>query len=182
MLRYHPTLANATSLWRKMPLSKPASLGSIYLTDIVVTQGPGPFTLKSDPNANGEFYGLFYIPRHRYGKILKESDQELLVRITRHIEQIISATLVKHLDENFVAGQLKPERVNHVTRVIFPEFYFFPLRERGPIGLAAFSDFMQQLKIRACQLPENYHLVLVQIAPVIMQDIPKYVNQSRINY
>lgn len=65
---------------------------------------------------------------------------------------------VKTLNTN--QAVMKPDCVNHITRVILNEFSFYPYHDFGPLSEEMFSELILKIENLAKNYPENLHLVL----------------------
>jgi hypothetical protein len=61
---------------------------------------------------------------------------------------------------------MKSDCRNHVTRLSFNEYYFYPSKKLGPLQFSTFQYLISEIEKMAAELPENFHLTLASF-PVI---------------
>ncbi len=129
--------------------------GTVVVRDIIV--------VNTDNSGPGEFYGFSAYYNHELA-LRYEAEETLIKRMFRQIRQIAREVNFIHLDDNFewVGDRLKmlPGKENHVTRLSFNEFYFYPYQKHGPLSQHGFDALVQKVDTLAHELPENLHLVL----------------------
>lgn len=91
-----------------------------------------------------------------------ENTKALVDRLYKKIVSITTEAAVQH--QKNCAGittQLKPDKQNHITRVLVNEFFFYTKR---PLTILQFEQLMQKVMTLAKSYPENLHLLLGSFA------------------
>lgn len=86
-----------------------------------------------------------------------ETSEQLINRLYGYIDSLITQAADKHKTENCKDGQLKPDRMNNITRLVTNEFFFYT---KAPFSRSEFEKLQQKIFELARNQPENLHLVL----------------------
>ena len=137
----------------------------VFIREILATQNP----VDDRTNRVGDF---------ETASLKEESDAAYLQRTLTHIEKMAAHASVIHLEDNFTECEeksslddyayrginklhaLRPDCNNHVTRLSFNEYYFYPHQKRGPLPPLTFQALVRGIETIAANLPENLHLTL----------------------
>src|SRR3990167_9389784 len=99
-------------------------------------------------------------------KIKNESETALINRMLRQISVMSDIAKEIHLKDNFDNNdenkdyQLRSDCKNNITRLSTCEYFFYPLKEHGPLSEEGFTQLIEKVDEQACHLPENLHLTL----------------------
>lgn len=115
-----------------------------------------PFDDPNFPDEHGK--PIQNTHRGEYGREKKANTE----RLFKHLNLLIDDAVTRHREANCVEGgnQLRPERLNHVSRGITNEDFFLT----EPIPFKKFEARMQELFNKAKNLPENLQFIFGSFA------------------
>lgn len=91
-----------------------------------------------------------------------EPESSVIARLYHDISHLIESAGSHHREMHFTeTSQLKPDRLNNVTRLITNEFFFYTAK---PLTLSGFERLMQSIHDFAATQPENAHVLLGSFA------------------
>lgn len=158
--------------------------------NIVVREIIG-YPVTYDGYAHAPIYGEYkaesfdeaYIPQTTIPLPI-ESEEECRQRIGALIDVFAEEGKKIHHQNNFRLNEnnqyeMLSNKGNHITRVLCPEFTFYPALEQGPLSANGFHQLMRELEVKARQYPANLHLVLASIPVIVspgkIQNIALYI-------
>lgn len=119
----------------------------------------------------GEYNGYHFYDNHNR-ELESESSEHFVNRVIKHIHEIAIEAIAVHRKNNFnivtefIDGieikkhQLRHSKRHEITRLSFPEFYFYPYKSSRPLSLAVFNIFLQRCAKLGEDYPDNFHLIL----------------------
>lgn len=140
----------------------------VSIREIIASPHDNVYSLYS---VFSEFHGNSGAGRSKE-QLASESQASLIARVIKHIDEIARIANTKHLEENFIftipdgAGsrvatyKLRENKMHEITRLSFPEFYFYPYEKRGPYTWDGFNQLMQHCEKLAGSYAENFHMIL----------------------
>lgn len=104
-----------------------------------------------------------------------EPEKDLVARMAAHVAESASVAIKAHLDDNFESDNvtIKPNCLNHITRLSFNEFSFYPSIEQGPLSKEGLIEFTNKLEEHAKTWPQNMHILAASV-PVINENNEVY--------
>jgi hypothetical protein len=147
-----------------IPLRKAATVEIRDLLALPSSEKTGEFNSKGSDKIAGTSI-----------KKAEEQEDHLLNRIFEQIKILGTYAEREHLESHFensssasaaaaAAATHKPMmRAGHehcITRLLTPEFFFYPCKDRGPLSEEGFSQLLEKINQWAAGLPENLYLVL----------------------
>ncbi len=137
-----------------MQLGAEASEGKVIIQDIVCAAVPA----HDRDHPAGEC---------KFAQVKPEQEKRLINSINALIEKAADIHRTQNCDAN---GDLKPESVNNIVRLITNEFMFYT---KAPLTIDEFIILQQGIADLAAAQPENLHLVLGSFA-VRMEEKPNH--------
>lgn len=90
-----------------------------------------------------------------------EPDDSIINRMLNQIKILSETAKTKHLKTNFDnKGKMLPDKKNDITRLLTPEFSFYPAEKQGPLTIASFNKLLVAIQKHLADYPPNLHLLL----------------------